>query len=83
MPFQLYLKPKIRKKLQNIQEKDRKRIVNVFDAIVADPFSGKQLHGERIGQYSVRVWPYRIIYRIDKNKLLVIIIQFGHRQGVY
>ena len=83
MPFQLYLKPKIRKKLQDIQEKDRKRIIDTLDSLVADPFAGKQLHGERAGQYSVRAWPYRIVYRIDKNRLLVIIIEFGHRQGVY
>lgn len=79
----MYLKPKVRKKLQDIREKDRKRIVGAFDSIVNDPFFGKQLHGERVGQYSVRVWPHRIIYRVDKNRLLVIIIEFGHRQGIY
>lgn len=83
MTFQLYLKPRARKKLQNIPEKDRKRVVDALDFIVADPFSGKQLHGERAGQFSLRVWPYRIIYRVDKNLLLVMVIDFGHRQGVY
>ncbi|MBU4299512.1 type II toxin-antitoxin system RelE/ParE family toxin [Patescibacteria group bacterium] len=36
-----------------------------------------------MGAYSYRVWPYRIIYRIYKNLLLIIVIRIGHRQGVY
>jgi len=57
--------------------------VRVLEVIQDDPFSGKQLHGPRAGQYSFRVWPYRIIYRVEKEKLLVLVIAFGHRQGVY
>ena len=83
MKFQLYLTPKVRKKLRAIQEKDRKRVLNALEAILSDPFSEKQLHGQRATQYSVRVWPHRIIYRVDKDKLLIIVIEFGHRQGIY
>ena len=83
MAFQLYIKPKVRKQLENLSEKDRVRVARVLEVIRDDPFSGKQLHGTRSGQYSFRVWPYRIVYRIEKAKLLVLVIAFGHRQGVY
>jgi len=49
----------------------------------SDPFIGKNLKGERKGQYSYEVWPFRIIYEVYKSELIVLIIKVGHRQGVY
>jgi len=54
-----------------------------LDEIALDPFVGKKLKGEYENQYSYRVWPYRIIYEIRKNELVVLVIRVGHRQGVY
>ena len=51
--------------------------------LALDPFQGKKLKGELRGQYSIRVWPYRIIYQIYKKELIITIIDVGHRQGVY
>lgn len=48
-----------------------------------DPFIGKKLEGRFEGAYSYRVWPYRIIYRVYKNLLIVVVVHVGHRQGVY
>ncbi|OJI06872.1 hypothetical protein BK004_01900 [bacterium CG10_46_32] len=59
------------------------RVLQILGEIEANPFLGKKLHGKREGQYSFRVWPYRIVYKIYKNELLVVVIEFGHRQGVY
>jgi mRNA-degrading endonuclease RelE of RelBE toxin-antitoxin system len=57
--------------------------LQALDAIEANPFFGKPLHGKYAGQYSVRVWPYRIIYKIYKSELLILVIEFDHRQGAY
>jgi mRNA interferase RelE/StbE len=54
-----------------------------MDGIVSDPFSGKKLSGKHKGEYSVRVWPYRIIYRIEKQELIIIVIDVGHRKEIY
>lgn len=83
MAFQLYLKPHVRKKLDRLDIKERKRIVQILDSVISNPFLAKQLHGDRIGQFSKRVWPYRFIYRIDVAKHFIIIIEFGHRKNVY
>ena len=83
MAFRLYIFPKIEKKLEKVPQKDREKIIRSLDVIVENPFCGKQLHGKRSEQYSFRVWPYRIIYRVDKKQLFVIVIDFGYRQGIY
>lgn len=83
MAFVLQIKPRARKNLDKIPENYRARIIAALDAIVLDPFSGKKLSGKRKDQYSIRVWPYRIIYIIKKMELIVFIIDIDHRQGVY
>ena len=49
----------------------------------ADPFQGKPLKGRLQGSYSCRVGSYRIIYKIFQSKLLVIVIDIGHRRDIY
>lgn len=41
------------------------------------------MRGDYRGAYALRVWPYRIIYRIEKKRVTVYVLANGHRQGVY
>ena len=83
MAFRLRVEPNARKNINKLPEPYRARTWQILGEIEANPFLGKKLHGKREGQYSFRVWPYRIIYKIYKNELLVVVIEFGHRGGVY
>lgn len=59
------------------------RIVAALDCLEIDPFVGKALKGELKGRYSYRAGSYRIIYCIRRQKLLVLVIDIGHRRGIY
>lgn len=83
MAFILQIKPKAEKALDKLPEVYRLRIRQTLRDILFDPFSGKKLSGKKKGQYSARVWPYRIIYHIEKRELIIIVIDIDHRQGVY
>lgn len=83
MAYLLIIKPRARKNLDKIPEQYRGKIITVLDLLVTEPFLGKKLSGKKKGQYSIHVWPYRIIYRIEKKELIIIVIDIGHRQGVY
>jgi len=83
MIFQVLVEKKVQKKIDKLSERDRLRIDKCLQNLAEDPFSGKKLHGEHQNEYSIRVWPYRIIYKIYKHELFVLVIDFGHRQGVY
>lgn len=83
MAFTLRVEPKAQKNIDKLPEQYRLRALHILDEIEANPFFGKKLHGKREGQYSCRVWPYRIIYIIKKTELIVLVIEFGHRGGVY
>jgi len=83
MSFILKIKPKAEKNLDKLNNKDYSRAMQILAGIEQDPFSGKKLHGKHKDEYSVRVWPFRIIYKIYKRELLISVIKFEHRQGVY
>jgi addiction module RelE/StbE family toxin len=59
----------------------KKKINKALAQLKIDPQAGKKLKGEFSGLWSHRVYPYRIIYRIEKNTVQIVTI--GHRQGVY
>ncbi len=83
MAYQLLVTKKAEKKLDSLPLPYKIRIREMLVYISLDPYSGKKLSGKKKGQYSVRVWPYRIIYRIEKKELIIIVIDVDHRQGVY
>lgn len=81
--FRVIVKPKAEKQLEKLQRKDQKRITDALESIGNNPYTGKRLEGEYEGHWSVRVWPYRIIYVIEKYTVTVFVVAIGHRQGVY
>lgn len=83
MEYQVVLPKKVQKELNKIPANFRRRIISAFVYLSKDPNLGKKLTGERKGQWSLKVWPYRIIYEIKKTRLVVLIIKIAHSQGVY
>lgn len=81
--YQVVLKKTAQKSLAKIDPKYKFRINFVLFELAKNPYLGKKLEGELQNFYSLRVWPYRIIYQIIKNELIVFVVQIKHRQGVY
>ncbi len=83
MPYTVRIKPKAEKYLEKIPDDYKWKIKVALVSLQNDPFLGKKLFGKYKGQYSINLWPYRIIYEIYKHQLLIIVINIGHRQGIY
>jgi mRNA interferase RelE/StbE len=60
-----------------------KRVAHAIDGLAEDPEKGVPLRGELKGLFKYRVGSYRIIYEIKKQKLLITVIDIGHRREVY
>lgn len=69
--------------LSKFDSKTRCRLEEAILAIADDPLVGKKLKGDfgREKLISLRVWPYRIIYRFESHFLDIIYIE--HRKDVY
>jgi addiction module RelE/StbE family toxin len=79
MKWEIKFEKSAQKELDKILIQHQKKILAVLPMIAEDPFVGKKLDGELNGLYSYRVWPYRIIYKIYKNILVIVIVRIGHR----
>lgn len=83
MGHQVILRKKVKKNLKKIDKRYRERILVALVELGKNLYLGKPLGGDLEGKFSLRVWPYRIIYEIYRKKLIIYIISIAHRQGVY
>jgi mRNA interferase RelE/StbE len=62
----------------------KKRLDDAIEALSDDPRSQgcRKLAGTS-DRYRVRVGDYRIVYRIDDGKVVVLVLLIGHRREVY
>lgn len=79
--MRLVYKPQAIKQLKRLPLKEKKKIVRKLEILVNDPHAGKSLKGELKGLYSIRAWPYRIVYSANKSTLTIFSI--AHRQSIY
>lgn len=86
MKYQIQITDKILKKLEKLPKKDKQRIVEAIDSLVENPRPDacKKLKGNRTSlRYRVRAGNYRVVYSIQDEVLLVLVIEVGHRKDVY
>ena len=65
------------------QKKERQRIIRRIGQLAEDPRppGSKKLSGN--DKYRVRQGSYRIVYSIEDNELIVVVVKVGHRKNVY
>ena len=81
--FSLVFKTSVATDLRGIPKKDVSRILQCFEALAENP-RGKgceKLSGQE--RYRLRQGSYRIIYEIQDDVLVVIVVKVGHRRDVY
>lgn len=81
--YDLVFKKSVARDLRDIPKKDVARILKCFDAIAGDPRGPgcEKLTGR--DRYRVRQGTYRILYEIQDDVLVVIVVRVGHRREVY
>ena len=84
--YQIIFSKKIEKILEKFNKNDRQlfnQFMSAFDKISANPYCAKSLLGNLKGYYSYRVRDYRIIFEIEKDRLIICIEKIEHRKDVY
>jgi mRNA interferase RelE/StbE len=76
------------RELDQLDPQDRKRILKFLHERVAkldDPRSlGAALHGSQMGEFwKYRVGDYRLISKIEDDRLVVLVLRVGHRKEIY
>lgn len=83
MIYCVKVKASAAKALKKIALKDRERLIVAIDALSTNPAAGGVLKGEFSGLRRLRVGDYRIVYEVNGEDLIVLVIRIGHRKGIY
>jgi len=70
------------RQLEKLETSIAKRIVDKVEFISEDPF----MHVQKLkgfGLYRLRVGDYRVIVSIERKKMIVFVLEVGHRSVIY
>ncbi|MBQ2824567.1 MAG: type II toxin-antitoxin system RelE/ParE family toxin [Oscillospiraceae bacterium] len=85
--FKVEYTPKAVKQLAKLDKSTRKLIYAWIDKNLqncSDPRAhGKGLTANRSGQWRYRIGDYRIIADIQEDKIIILILEIGHRKDIY
>lgn len=88
MPWKIEFSVEADRELSKLDPQHARRILKFLRERVAkldDPRSiGKALQGSRLGEFwRYRVGPFRIICKIEADRLLVLVLRIGDRKEIY
>ena len=84
MKYRIDFKSSAAKALRKISKADQKRIADKIDGLsenLPDPATTKMKGDNPF--HRIRVGDYRIVYEIQGDILLIVILKIGHRKEVY
>lgn len=80
--YEIILSKRVEKFIDKLNSQDRERIILSLDKLRIRPESYlKRLVGNK--SYKFRVGDYRLIVDLENDKLLVLVVDIGHRNNIY
>ena len=86
LPYRVVFSKLAQEKFETFIRKDRKigeQIAKAIDRLAANPQFGEFLKGEWKTYRKYRTGNYRIIYRLEHDRLIIFIITIDDRKNVY
>jgi mRNA interferase RelE/StbE len=75
-----------RKEFESLPERIKRQALEALSLLAANPWTEllqvKKLKGAE-ALYRVRLGDYRLVFEIQKQELVVLVIRIGHRKEVY
>ena len=81
MAYTVLIAPSARRDLKRVRGAARRPVADVIDDLASNPrpHGSAKLEGAD-DLYRIRVGDYRIIYRIEDDRLIVLVVRIGHRK---
>jgi mRNA interferase RelE/StbE len=88
MAWKIELSAEADRELSKLDAQHRRRLLKFLHERLAklhDPRSiGGALRGSRLGEFwKYRVGPYRLICKLEEDRLVVLVLRVGHRKEIY
>lgn len=84
MAYRIEFTPRAERELKALDRSIQTRLARRINSLAENPFPQgiKKLAGED-DLYRLRVGDYRIIYQVQRKRLVVLVVGVGHRGDVY
>ena len=81
--YNVLIKPSAVRQLETLPTKDRRHIAAKIQALATEPrpLGTKKLSGQE--KYRLRQGNYRVLYSVDDEQAIVIVVRIAHRREAY
>ena len=83
MRYKVVITKKAQKDLKSLDKVFLNKTKRALISLQNTPHIGKSLSGILKGYYSIRIWPYRIVYKVFLKEKTILVVRIGHRKDVY
>ena len=83
MSYSISIKQSALKALAKIDAAQRLRLIEAIDKLKTNPAAGSVLKGEFSGLRRIRIGDYRIVYEIQNEQLIILVVRIAHRREIY
>lgn len=81
--YSVELLPSAARALARLDRAVQRRIARRIDRLAADPRAGAVKLRGADEVWRVRVGDYRVLYALEEQRLIVLVIKIGHRRDIY
>jgi mRNA interferase RelE/StbE len=85
MPYRIEVTPAARRDLKNMPKRELRPIDSAIRRLAGEPRpqQAEKLKDKRETFWRLRVGNWRIIYQIEDDRLIVLIVRVGNRKDIY
>lgn len=81
--MEVIISKKAQRQYSRLPKPEQLKVGRKLKALEENPLAGEKLSGDLEGDRSLRAWPYRIIYSINKKGKRIEVSDIVHRQSAY
>jgi mRNA interferase RelE/StbE len=81
--YEIIIEPPVERFIKTLKKEEQKKVLDRIEELSEKPRLGKELVGRLSGLRSLRVGVYRVVYKIEEMKLIVLVLRAGYRKNIY
>ena len=83
MSYSIRIRRSAARELGRVPRRERERLIEAIDALAEHPLSGNALKGGLRGLRRIRAGDYRVVYEVQEDALIVLVVRAAHRRDAY
>lgn len=83
MVYKIEFSANAEKEFKRLDKTTQKRVSKIVDNLETNPFPSQSKKLINSDYWRIRVGDYRVIYVIENEEVLILIVKIGHRKDIY